>query len=223
MPKKKNPALDEVSKTLLAYYAFREASGDDGLSTAPEPLRVAIAVQLDSAIQKAAPIGSVHREIADRTRLTMSEQERIPKLVGALVSLSIELMSEADNRSQDDTFKLYRILKLGFPNEFAVLKAVGRPGLARDPVAARQAIESCRNAMENFFKTLGGTPNWADRLEPLLSDKSLAKLPRDVYAYLSMNGAHARDVLEQGPPDAALALRLTEALMIRVLVKLGKW
>jgi hypothetical protein len=223
MPKREDPAVKEVFEALGAYYALRGNSGYEGLSAVPGTLRTAIAIRLDSAIQNAAPKGSVHRDVADSTRHTLSDEERIPKLVGALIALLPELSLQSSRGPPDDSARLYRVLKLSFPSAFAVLGAVRRRGQVRDSLASRQAIESCRNAMENLFNTLGGTSKWADRLDSLLEDKSLSKLARDVYAYLSTNGTHARDALNQDPADALLALRLTEAVMIRVLVKLGKW
>ena len=223
MPKRKDPVFNQVILTLGAYYALRGSSGDDGLSSLPEHLRVAMAVRLESTIQRAAAPGSVHRELAESSRLLPSESERIPKLVGVLVALLTELSSESQSNAREETSKLYRILKLNYPGEFAVLEAVRRAKPTLGPVASRQAIESCRNAFENFFKTLGGTPKWSDQLDPLLGDKSLAKLARDVYAFLSTNGTHAATDHSLGASDLLLALRLTEAMMVRVLVRLGKW
>ena len=117
--------------------------------------------------------------------------------------------------------KLFNILEKNFKNEYEALKGAYERYLAGGADAYRQAIDSCRNAYENFFKKITRTEKWKDDLDDVLKSATLTKLVKGVYGFLSGYGTHSPK--QRKKEDALLAIRLTEDIMVRVLTELELW
>ena len=75
------------------------------------------------------------------------------------------------------------------------------------PDAGRQALGSCRNALENLVRRLSGEQEWSRGLEKLISAKTRRKTIRQVYSYLSAYGTHG--VAVPRSDDVEFGIRLT--------------
>jgi hypothetical protein len=87
--------------------------------------------------------------------------------------------------------------------------------------AYRQAISSCRNAYENFFEQITESSSWNSGLSSNIESTTLIKFIKNVYSFLSGFGDHSP--IERNKEDALLAIRITEDIMIRVLMEKGAW
>jgi len=117
--------------------------------------------------------------------------------------------------------KLFNILEKKFKNEYEALRGAYERYLVGGADAYRQAIDSCRNAYENFFKKITETEKWKDNLDHVLKSTTLTRLVKNVYGFLSGYGTHSPK--QRKKEDALLAIRLTEDIMIRVLTELKLW
>ena len=117
--------------------------------------------------------------------------------------------------------KLFNILEGKFKHEYEALKGAYERYSEGGADAYRQAIDSCRNAYENFFKMITGTKKWKDNLNRILKSTTITNLIKNVYSYLSGYGTHSPK--QRKKEDAFLAIRLTEDIMIRVLIELKLW
>jgi hypothetical protein len=220
---KLDPVSDDVFTALMTYYVVRGEGGDPGLNHVEISYRMTVLMSLEAALDHAAPADSVYRQEAESFRETSTVEERIPRLVGILTALIPSLPSGKRHGLPDDVPRLYQRLKLLCPPAYAVLQSVRKRGRPKDGLAAQADIAACRNGMENFFKTLGGRPKWAEGLEAMVKDEELKAVAQGVYRFLSKGGTHSERPEEQNPADSILALRLTEGLLVRVLVEIGKW
>ena len=128
---------------------------------------------------------------------------------------------EVSEERRNERNKLFNILEMNFKDEYTALRGAYERYLEGGTDAYRQAIDSCRNALENFFKKITGNEKWKEGLNEVIPSKTLIKLIREIYSYLSGYGTHSPK--KRRKEDALLAIRLTEDIMIRVLSEKGIW
>lgn len=131
--------------------------------------------------------------------------------------LDVNIMErEIDKVRREERGKLYNILEKEFPQEYIALNGAYESYSNGGTNAYRQAISSCRNAYENFFKKLTESSNWKDGVNSHIESETLKKFIKNTYSYLSGFGDHSPK--EREKEDAFLAIRITEDIMIRVLM-----
>lgn len=131
------------------------------------------------------------------------------------------LKREIDGARREARNKLYNILEIKFQGEYIALKGAYEGYAQGGTNAYRQAISSCRNAYENFFKQITDSSSWNSSLSSHIESKTLIRFIKDVYSFLSGFGDHSP--IERNKEDAFLAIRITEDIMIRVLIEKGVW
>ena len=131
------------------------------------------------------------------------------------------LKREIDNIRREERNKLYSILEKEFSPEYIALKGAYERYAEGGTNANRQAISSCRNAYENFFKNLTESPRWNDNLKSCIGSETVIKFIKASYSLLSGLGDHSP--VERNKEDAFLAIRITEDILIRVLTEKGKY
>lgn len=128
---------------------------------------------------------------------------------------------EIDGARREARNKLYNILEIKFQGEYTALKGAYEGYAQGGTNAYRQAISSCRNAYENFFKQITDSSKWNSSLSSHIESKTLIRFIKDVYSFLSGFGDHSP--IERNKEDAFLAIRITEDIMVRVLIEKGVW
>ena len=128
---------------------------------------------------------------------------------------------EIDETRHYDQSKLYNILEERFPEVYIAIKGAYERYFEGGINANRQAISSCRNAYENFFKIIIGSQQWKQDLQKHIESTTLIKLIRDTYSYLSGSGDHSP--AERTKEDTFLAIRLTEDIIMRMLKENDMW
>lgn len=131
------------------------------------------------------------------------------------------LKREIDDVRREERNKLYNLLEKEFPEEYIALKGAYERYAEGGTNAYRQAISSCRNAYENFFKNITESPRWNDNLKSCIESKTVIKFIKNSYSLLSGLGDHSP--VERNKEDAFLAIRITEDILIRVLTEKGKY
>lgn len=142
----------------------------------------------------------------------------------ASTSTSIEInivKKDMDEARHLERNKLFTVLEKSFEHEYIALKGAYERYLQGGVNANRQAIDSCRNAYENFFKKITGRERWKESLNDKIKSETVIALIKNVYSYLSGHGTHSP--VEREREDAFLAIRITEDVMIRVLTEIGTW
>ena len=118
--------------------------------------------------------------------------------------------------------KLFNILEKKFNKVYVALQGAYERYLEGGPDAYRQAIDSCRNAYENFFKELtSSSSNWKDNLNKIIESKTLRKYIKETYSLLSGYGTHSPS--QRKREDAFLAIRITEDIFMRVIMEINLW
>lgn len=136
--------------------------------------------------------------------------------------LDVHLLErEIDGARKEARNKLYNILEIKFQGEYIALKGAYEGYAQGGTNAYRQAISSCRNAYENFFKQITDSSSWNSSLSSHIESTTLIRFIKDVYSFLSGFGDHSP--IERNKEDAFLAIRITEDIMIRVLIEKGAW
>ncbi len=136
--------------------------------------------------------------------------------------LTVQLISrEISNQRKIERVKLFNILEKNFRNEYESLKGAYERYSEGGADAYRQAIDSCRNAYENFFKKITNTEKWKEKLKDTSLSPTLISLIKEIYKYLSGYGTHSPKPRKK--EDAFLAIRLTEDIMMRVLMEKKLW
>lgn len=136
--------------------------------------------------------------------------------------LTVRLISrEISEMRRIERTKLFNVLEKNFKDEYESLKGAYERYSEGGTDAYRQSIDSCRNAYENFFKKITKTEKWGGDLNNILKSKTLISLIKEVYGYLSGYGTHSPK--QRKKEDAFIAIRLTEDIMIRVLMEVESW
>jgi hypothetical protein len=128
---------------------------------------------------------------------------------------------EISEERKEERTKLSNILEKHFNDEYIALHGAYERYLDGGTNANRQAIDSCRNAYEHFFKKITKQEKWKEGLKEVVDSRRLIQLIKEVYSYLSGYGTHSKK--ERKKDDALLAIRLTEDIMIRILTEKGLW
>ena len=131
------------------------------------------------------------------------------------------LEMEIDGARREARNKLYNILEIEFQGEYIALKGAYERYAQGGTNAYRQAISSCRNAYETFFEQITESSSWNSGLSSNIESTTLIKFIKNVYSFLSGFGDHSP--IERTKEDALLAIRITEDVMIRVLMEKGAW
>lgn len=137
-----------------------------------------------------------------------------------LISVKI-IARDIDESRREDRERLHNILEEQFYDEYVALKGAYERYSKGGINANRQALSSCRNAYENFFKKITGDQNWKANLDKHIQSTTLVKFIKDTYSYLSGSGDHSPT--ERTREDTFLGIRLTEDIIIRVLMEEGLW
>jgi hypothetical protein len=120
--------------------------------------------------------------------------------------------------------RLHHVLEANYPDELKKLQGAYERLTSGGPDAYREAIESCRSAYEFFFRKLTAVDErvgWSTKLTEFFAETTFCDFVKHTYSYLSKAGAHSpRD--REGP-EALLAIRLTESVMVAALMGSGKW
>ena len=135
--------------------------------------------------------------------------------------IKVSLIKNEITEGKREVERLYIILEENFINEYLSICGAYESYLKGGTDAYRQAIGSCRNAYENFFKKITKAEKWKDKLKESGINETLVKLIKEIYNTLSGLGPHSGEP----PPeeDALLAIKLTETIMIYVLMKKEMW
>ncbi len=128
---------------------------------------------------------------------------------------------EISDVRRNERTKLFNILEKKFNNVYVALQGAYERYLEGGSDAYRQAIDSCRNAYENFFKKLTSSPNWKDNLNKIIESKTLRKYIKETYSLLSGYGTHSPS--QRKREDAFLAIRITEDILMRVIMEINLW
>jgi hypothetical protein len=103
----------------------------------------------------------------------------------------------------------------GHPSELEAIQGAIAVFNAGTPDSGRQALNSCRNAVENLVKRLSGETNWAIGLAKLVPSETRRKTIRQVYSYLSAYGTHG--IANPSKTDVELGIRMTVAAVQSIL------
>jgi hypothetical protein len=88
---------------------------------------------------------------------------------------------------------------------------------ARTPDWQRQALNSCRNAIENLVKRLSGESEWSRGLEKLVPSKTRRDTIRHVHSFLSAYGTHGETI--PSDTDVEFGIGLTDEVLRYILMK----
>lgn len=136
--------------------------------------------------------------------------------------ISVKIIArDIDESRREDQGRLHNILEKQFYDEYIALKGAYERYSEGGINANRQALSSCRNAYENFFKKITENQNWKSNLDKHIQSTTFVKFIKDTYSYLSGSGDHSP--IERTREDTFLGIRLTEEVIIRVLIEVGLW
>lgn len=103
----------------------------------------------------------------------------------------------------------------GHPSELEAVLGAFAVYKARTPDSGRQALSSCRNAIENLVKKLSGEANWSRGLEKLVPSETRRRTVRQAYSFLSAYGTHG--IASPSNADVELGMRMTVAIVQSLL------
>lgn len=103
----------------------------------------------------------------------------------------------------------------GHPSELEAIRGAIAAYSAGTPDSGRQALNSCRNAIENLVKRLSGEANWALGLRKIIPSETRRKTIRQVYSFLSAYGTHG--MANPSKTDVELGIRMTVAAIQSIL------
>lgn len=106
-------------------------------------------------------------------------------------------------------------LLAGHPSELEAIRGAIAAHEAGTPDSGRQALNSCRNAIENLVKRLSGETNWARGLEKIAAGDTRRKTVRQAYSFLSAYGTHG--IANPSRTDVELGIRMTVAVIQSIL------
>lgn len=101
------------------------------------------------------------------------------------------------------------------PSELEAIQGAIAAYSAGTPDSGRQALNSCRNAIENLVIRLSGEANWALGLRKIIPSETRRKTIRQVYSYLSAYGTHG--TANPSRTDVELGIRMTVAALQSIL------
>ena len=108
---------------------------------------------------------------------------------------------------EDGLSSLIKILK-PFESEYLAIQGALAVKRTKTPDWQRQALNSCRNAVENTVKRLSGESEWSKGLEKLVLSKTRRDTIRQVHSYLSAYGTHGGTIPSDA--DVEFGIGLTE-------------
>ena len=219
MANDEDPLIQEVTDALL-WYGIVTKTYESNPTSLPIQLRTGLTIRLESTIERASAPGSVYRRRMEELHASASIPDPLPILAGYLMALLTELSSTNSGSGRSERTRMNRALRLNFPTVHAAMVEASPRNRKPSAEQSRQAIDSSRNAFENFFKAITGQGDWKAGLDRSIQEPSIVALIRAVYSYLSTAGTHSkkgREVVE-----ARLARRLTEEVILAVLEKTGR-
>ena len=83
--------------------------------------------------------------------------------------------------------------------------------------AFRQCLDSCRNAIENLLKRIGGSTDWKKALQQVIPSESERDIVKQIYSFLSARGVHGSTIPSE--EDTELGMKLTEDCLLWILKK----
>lgn len=102
-----------------------------------------------------------------------------------------------------------------FKSECLAIKGALAVMKTKTPDWQRQALNSCRNAIENLVKRISGESEWSKGLEKLIPSKTRRETIRQVHSYLSAYGTHGGAIPSDS--DVKFGIGLTEGALRYIL------
>jgi hypothetical protein len=102
-----------------------------------------------------------------------------------------------------------------FESECLAIKGALAVRRTKTPDWQRQALNSCRNAIENLVKRISGESEWSKGLEKLVLSKTRRETIRQVHSYLSAYGTHGGAIPSDS--DVKFGIGLTEGALRYIL------
>ena len=99
------------------------------------------------------------------------------------------------------------VLRSAHPSAFEAIQGAMAVYTAGTPDSGRQALSSCRNALENLVRTLSGESDFSAGLRKLVGSDTRRKTVRQVYSFLSAYGTHG--IASPSDTDVELGIRMT--------------
>jgi len=133
----------------------------------------------------------------------------------------VVLPTSGGQRRQAEVDKLRAVLAQRHPGVSSALRAAYEAYFGGEVGQIRQAIASCRTAMEGLLKDLTRLPQ-SQGISSISKDSdSRCALFKALYGFLSGRGTHPGP--EPSDEDALLAIRMTEDVLVWMLRNRGEW
>jgi len=138
------------------------------------------------------------------------EQERAKKKAEMIIESAPKPISLAHD--------LWEMLDM-YPDEKRALEGAVFIYRSESPDANRQALSSCRNALEMLIKKVSGENNWNDALLNIINSSQKRKTIKTTFQYLSAYGVHGPSHPSDGDTEMGIEMTATAIKWLLVSVK----
>jgi hypothetical protein len=106
-----------------------------------------------------------------------------------------------------------------YPNEKSALMGAVFIYQSESPDANRQALSSCRNALEMLIKKISGKQDWNDGLLTIFQSSQKRKTIKSTFQYLSAYGVHGPSQPSEGDTEMGIEMTTTAIKWILICAK----